>query len=55
MRWMNSPTANYPKDAIIFGWQGMGNAALKAAAQGHRFVMTPQGSLPDSLPGTAMV
>lgn len=30
-----------PEDAIIFGWQGFGNAALKAAEQGHRFVMTP--------------
>ena len=41
MGWDELPTAKLPKDAIIFGWQGMGNAALKAAAQGHRFVMTP--------------
>ena len=26
---------------MSYGWQGFGQAALKAAAQGHRFVMTP--------------
>ena len=30
-----------PDDVIVFGWQGFGNAALKAAEKGHRFVMTP--------------
>lgn len=30
-----------PEDAIILGWQGYGKAALKAAEQGHRFIMTP--------------
>lgn len=41
MGWDELTNSKLPKDAIIFGWQGMGNAALKAAAQGHRFVMTP--------------
>lgn len=30
-----------PQDAIILGWQGNGQAALKAAEKGHRFIMTP--------------
>lgn len=30
-----------PDDAIITGWQGYGQAALKAAEKGHRFIMTP--------------
>ena len=30
-----------PDDAIILGWQGYGQAALKAAEKGHRFIMTP--------------
>lgn len=30
-----------PDDAIILGWQGFGQAALKAAEKGHRFIMTP--------------
>ena len=30
-----------PDSVIILGWQGFGTAALKAARQGHRFIMTP--------------
>lgn len=30
-----------PENSIILGWQGYGQAALKAAEKGHRFVMTP--------------
>lgn len=41
MGWDELTNATIPKDAIIFGWQGLGQAAMKAARQGHRFVMTP--------------
>lgn len=41
MGWDEVTNSKIPQDAVIFGWQGYGNAALKAAAQGHRFVMTP--------------
>lgn len=30
-----------PEGSIILGWQGYGQAALKAAEKGHRFIMTP--------------
>ena len=39
--WDELTNSTLPDDVIIFGWQGLGNAALKAAKQGHRFVMTP--------------
>lgn len=39
--WDELTNTTIPEGAIIYGWQGMGNAALKAAAKGHRFVMTP--------------
>ena len=39
--WDELTNSTLPEGVIIAGWQGMGNAALKAAAQGHRFVMTP--------------
>lgn len=41
MGWDELPNSKLPEDVIVFGWQGFGNAALKAAEQGHRFVMTP--------------
>lgn len=41
MGWDELTNSTMPKDAIIFGWQGMGTAALKAAKLGHRFIMTP--------------
>lgn len=41
MGWDELTNSKLPEDVIVFGWQGFGNAALKAAEQGHRFVMTP--------------
>ncbi|ADV42495.1 family 20 glycosylhydrolase [Bacteroides helcogenes] len=41
MGWDELTNTDIPEDAIIFGWQGYGQAAVKAARQGHRFVMTP--------------
>lgn len=41
MGWDELTNTTIPKDAILFGWQGYGQAALKGAEQGHRFVMTP--------------
>lgn len=41
MGWDELTNSQLPKDVIVFGWQGLGNAALKAAQQGHRFIMTP--------------
>ena len=39
--WDELTNSKLPEGAIIEGWQGLGQAALKAAAQGHRFIMTP--------------
>lgn len=39
--WDELTNATIPDDVIILGWQGYGQAALKAAALGHRFIMTP--------------
>ena len=41
MGWDELTNSTLPEGAIIYGWQGFGKAALKAAAQGHRFIMTP--------------
>lgn len=41
MGWDELTNSKLPDDVIIYGWQGFGQAALKAAAQGHRFIMTP--------------
>ena len=41
MGWDELTHCEIPENAVIFGWQGMGNAALKAAAKGHHFIMTP--------------
>ncbi len=41
MGWDELTNSKLPEDVIIYGWQGFGQAALKAAAQGHRFIMTP--------------
>lgn len=41
MGWDELTNAPLPEDAIVFGWRGHGNAALKAADQGHRFIMSP--------------
>lgn len=45
MGWDELTNATLPEDVIIYGWQGMGKAALKAAEQGHRFIMTPARAL----------
>ena len=42
-----------PDDAIILGWQGYGQAALKAAEKGHHDSRTHH--VPDSLSRTAVV
>ena len=39
--WDELTNSKLPEGAIICGWRGFGQAALKAAAQGHRFIMTP--------------
>ena len=41
MGWDELTNSVIPENTIIFGWQGFGHAALKAAMQGHRFIMTP--------------
>lgn len=41
MGWDELTNSEIPDGAIIFGWRGDGNAALKAAQKGHRYVMTP--------------
>lgn len=39
--WDELTNSKLPEESIILGWQGYGKAALKAAEQGHRFVMAP--------------
>lgn len=39
--WDELTNSKLPDESIILGWQGYGQAALKAAEQGHRFIMTP--------------
>lgn len=39
--WDELTNTRIPEGAVIMGWQGYGQAALKAAKQGHRIVMTP--------------
>lgn len=39
--WDELTRAELPEGAIVYGWQGTGDLALRAARQGHRFVMTP--------------
>lgn len=39
--WDELTNARIPEGSIILGWQGCGQAALKAAELGHRFIMTP--------------
>lgn len=41
MGWDELANTRIPDGAILFGWRGFGQAAVKAAEQGHRFVMTP--------------
>lgn len=39
--WDELTNTDIPKDAIILGWRGYGQAAWTAAQRGHRFIMTP--------------
>lgn len=39
--WDELTNATIPEGTIILGWQGYGQAALKGAELGHRFIMTP--------------
>lgn len=39
--WDELTNTDIPEKAIILGWRGFGQAALKAAEQGHRFIMAP--------------
>jgi len=39
--WDEVTNSKIPTGMVVYGWQGMGNAALKALRQGHRIVMTP--------------
>lgn len=41
MGWDELTNSRIPEGTVIFGWQGTGNAALKAAEQGHKFILTP--------------
>lgn len=41
MGWDELTNSTIPEGTVIFGWQGLGNAALKAADKGHKFVLTP--------------
>lgn len=39
--WDELTNSELPDGTVVMGWQGYGNAALKAAAKGHKFIMTP--------------
>lgn len=39
--WDELTNSTVPEGTVIMGWQGLGNAALKAAEKGHKFIMTP--------------
>ncbi len=41
MGWDELTNHKLPDDIIIYGWRGFGEAATKAADQGHKFIMTP--------------
>lgn len=41
MGWDELTHTEIPEGAIIYGWQGMGNAGYKAGKLGHKFIMTP--------------
>ncbi len=45
MGWDELTHGEIPDGTVIFGWEVNGQRALKAAAQGHRFVMTPARTL----------
>lgn len=39
--WDELTNSKVPEGAIVLGWRGNGDAALKAAKEGHSFIMTP--------------
>lgn len=39
--WDELTNSSVPEGTVIMGWQGYGNAAMKAAEKGHQFIMTP--------------
>lgn len=39
--WDELTNSKIPENAIIIGWQGLGQAAVKAGKLGHRFIMSP--------------
>lgn len=39
--WDELTNSTVPEGTVIMGWQGYGDAALKAAEKGHQFIMTP--------------
>lgn len=41
MGWDELTNSRIPDGAIIYGWQGMGEAGYKAGKAGHPFIMTP--------------
>ena len=41
MGWDELTNHELPEGMVIYGWRGFGEAATKAAAQGHKFIMTP--------------
>lgn len=45
MGWDEVTNSRIPEGAVVFGWRGHGEAALKAAQRGHEFVLTPSEQL----------
>ena len=45
MGWDELTNTRLPQGAIIMGWRGYGQAAIKAAKAGHPFIMTPARAL----------
>lgn len=39
--WDELAETGVPENAILYGWRGLGQAAVEASRSGHRFVMTP--------------
>lgn len=45
MGWEEVMDANLSKGAVVFDWHGYGHGAVKAGKQGHRFVVSPTGTM----------
>ena len=41
MGWDEVTDSRVPEGTVVFGWRGHGDAALKAAQRGHKFILTP--------------